>query len=104
DSILIERLTDLLVDVAQNLKGEDQLRSDINAGMATAVSTFVDAQKHNLSKFVAEQVKSWDFNQMTLLIEANIGKDLQFIRFNGMIIGGMAGVVLFLIETFILGV
>ena len=70
DSILIERLTDLLVDVAQNLKGEDQLRSDINAGMATAVSTFVDAQKHNLSKFVAEQVKSWDFNQMTLLIEA----------------------------------
>jgi uncharacterized membrane-anchored protein YjiN (DUF445 family) len=49
-------------------------------------------------------VKSWDFNQMTLLIEANIGKDLQFIRFNGMIIGGMAGVVLFLIETFILGV
>ena len=104
DSILIERLTDLLVDVAQNLKGEDQLLSDINARMATAVSTFVDAQKHNLSKFVAEQVKSWDFNQMTLLIEANIGKDLQFIRFNGMIIGGMAGVVLFLIETFILGV
>lgn len=104
ESILIARLTDLLVDVAQNLKNEDKLRGDINAGMVSAVSTFVDAQKHNLSKFVAEQVKSWDFNQMTLLIEANIGKDLQFIRFNGMIIGGMAGVVLYLIETLILGV
>ncbi len=104
DSILIARLTDLLVDVAHNLKGDDKLRSDINAGMVSALSTFVDAQKHNLSKFVAEQVKSWDFNQMTLLIEANIGKDLQFIRFNGMIIGGMAGVALYLIEILILGV
>ncbi len=104
ESILVARLTDLLVDLAQNLKSEDKLRGDINAGMTSAVSTFVDAQKNNLSRFIAEQVKSWDFNQMTLLIEANIGKDLQFIRFNGMIIGGIAGVGLYLIETFILGV
>jgi uncharacterized membrane-anchored protein YjiN (DUF445 family) len=104
DSILITRLTDLLVDVSSNLKGETKLRGDINDGMVSALSTFVDAQKHNLSKFVAEQVKSWDFAQLTLLIEANIGKDLQYIRFNGMIIGGMAGVVLFLIEKLILGV
>ena len=104
ESVLIARLTDLLVDVAQNLKGEEKLRGDINAGMVSALTTFVGAQKHNLSRFVAEQVKSWDFRQMTLLIEANIGKDLQFIRFNGMIIGGLAGVTLYLIETFILGV
>lgn len=104
ESILITRLTDMLVDVADNLKGEAKLRGDINAGMVSALTTFVGAQKHNLSRFVAEQVKSWDFAQLTLLIEANIGKDLQYIRFNGMIIGGMAGVVLFLIETFILGV
>ena len=104
DSVLIARMTDLLVDVAQNLKTEDKLRGDINAGMVSALSTFVGAQKRNLSTFVAEQVKSWDFRQMTLLIEANIGKDLQFIRFNGMIIGGMAGVALYLIESFILGV
>ncbi len=104
DSILIGRLTDFLVDVASSLKGEVKLRSDVNNGMVSALSTFVGVQKHNLSKFVAEQVKGWDFNQMTLLIEANIGKDLQFIRFNGMIIGGAAGVALFLIETFILAV
>ena len=104
DSVLITRLTDLLVDVAHNLETEPKLRSDINEGMVSAVRSFVDAQKHNLSTFVAEQVKSWDFQQLTLLIEANIGRDLQFIRFNGMIVGGIAGIALYLIETFILGV
>ena len=93
-SVLVARMTDLFVDIARNLETDARLRSDINAGMVSAISTFVDTQKHALSVFVADQVKSWDFAQLTLLIEANIGRDLQYIRFNGMLIGGLAGVVL----------
>ena len=44
--------------------------------------------------FIAEQVKRWDLAQLTRLIEINIGRDLQYIRFNGMLIGGLAGLVL----------
>jgi uncharacterized membrane-anchored protein YjiN (DUF445 family) len=97
ESVLVARMTDLFVDIARNLEADERLRSDINAGMVTALTSFVAAQKHALSRFVADQVKSWDFAQLTLLIEANIGRDLQYIRFNGMLIGGIAGVILHVI-------
>lgn len=100
-SIIVDTLTNLFVDMAHSLEAEPHLRRDINLGMVATLSTFVAAQKHNISTFVAEQVKSWDFEQLTLLIEANVGKDLQFIRFNGMIIGGIAGVTLHLITEFL---
>ncbi|MEM7525840.1 MAG: DUF445 family protein, partial [Pseudomonadota bacterium] len=104
DSMLVARLTDLFVDVARNLEAEPKLRADINAGMVEALVAFVAAQRRAISTFVSDQVKGWDFAQLTLLIEANIGRDLQFIRFNGMVVGGIAGVVLYLIERLILSI
>lgn len=104
DSILVVRLTDLLVDVGRKLHAEEQLKKDINAGMVAALSSFVASQKRGVSDFIADQVKAWDFAELTLLIEANIGKDLQYIRFNGMIIGGFVGLALHLVELIILKV
>ena len=56
-----------------------------------ALASFVESQKSGVSAFIAEQVKGWDLGQLTKLIEINVGRDLQFIRFNGMLIGGLAG-------------
>ena len=57
--------------------------------------------RSEIATFVSDQVKSWDFEQLALLIEANVGKDLQYIRFNGMLIGGFVGLLLFLAESLI---
>lgn len=101
ESVIVETLTGLFVDMAHSLEAEPQLRRDINLGMISTLSAFVAAQKHNISAFVAEQVKSWDFEQLTMLIEANVGRDLQFIRFNGMVVGGIAGVILHIFMEFV---
>ena len=66
----------------------------MNAGFVVALSAFIERQKSGVSAFIAEQVKSWDMRQLIALIEINIGRDLQYIRFNGMLIGGLAGLVL----------
>ncbi|MEO0329960.1 MAG: DUF445 family protein [Pseudomonadota bacterium] len=102
DSVLIDRMADMFVDIGKTLEDEPRLRGEINDGMVTIISNFVANQKGAISQFVADQVKGWDFRQLTVLIEANIGKDLQYIRFNGMIIGGFVGVLLFLIESWLL--
>ncbi|MEX2521095.1 MAG: DUF445 family protein [Paracoccaceae bacterium] len=102
-SILVERLTGLFVDVAGDLGEEPKLRADINAGMVAALASFIADQKPAIAGFVADQVKSWDFEQLTLLIEANIGRDLQYIRFNGMMIGGLAGLCLHILLVDIIG-
>ncbi|MGI9352195.1 MAG: DUF445 domain-containing protein [Rhizobiaceae bacterium] len=97
-SVLEERLAEMFVDVGNRLKSEAGLKREINEGMITLLTGFVENQKSNISQFVSDQVKGWDFKQLTLLIEANIGKDLQYIRFNGMIIGGFVGLLLHLIQ------
>jgi uncharacterized membrane-anchored protein YjiN (DUF445 family) len=102
NSVLVARLTDLFTDIGVKLRGEDALRGDINQGMVTVLSNLVDQQRGNISLYVAEQVKGWDIQQLLTLIEVNVGRDLQYIRFNGMIIGGFVGVGLYVIESLLL--
>ena len=74
----------------------------MNQGFVVALSSFVESQKSGVSVFIAEQVKRWDLAQLTRLIEINIGRDLQYIRFNGMLIGGLAGLALHAAELLLL--
>ncbi|NRB05832.1 MAG: DUF445 family protein [Rhodobacteraceae bacterium] len=99
DSALAQRLAELFVDVGERLRHEPDLRRDINDGMVSVLKGLVIENRGEIAAFVSDQVKSWDFDQLALVIEANVGRDLQFIRFNGMLIGGCVGVLLFLAES-----
>ncbi len=95
NSILEAHLGRFLVDIGSKLAFEPQVRADINKGMVTVLQTFVQNQKGEIARFIAEQIKSWDIGQMTSIIEVNVGRDLQFIRLNGTFIGGLAGLCLY---------
>jgi len=60
--------------------------------------SFVADQKSGVSIFISDQVKAWNMAQLISLIEINIGRDLQYIRFNGSLIGGLAGLALYSVE------
>ncbi len=51
-----------------------------------------------LTRHISDTVKSWDARDMSQQIELNIGKDLQFIRVNGTLVGGSIGLVLYLLS------
>ncbi|MBM3622158.1 MAG: DUF445 domain-containing protein [Alphaproteobacteria bacterium] len=92
-------LTDLLVEVGGKLREDASIRADINEGMVTVLRTFVANQKSGISRFVADQVKSWQVDRLIHMIELNVGRDLQYIRFNGALIGGLAGLCLHTAEV-----
>ena len=96
--MLQNHLANVFVEVGRALATDPEIRSDINYGVATILSSFVKDQKAGVSSFIADQVKSWDVAHLVELIEANVGKDLQYIRFNGSVIGGLAGLVLYTAE------
>lgn len=102
NSMIRSHLTNMFVEVGRHLAHDPQIRADMNQGFVVALSSFVESQKSGVSKFIADQVKRWDLAQLTRLIEMNIGRDLQYIRFNGMVIGGLAGVVLYVVERLFL--
>ena len=98
DSMIRRHLAELFIDVGRQLAADPKIRADMNEGFVVALSSFVESQKSGVYAFIAEQVKGWDLGQLTRLIEINVGRDLQFIRFNGMIVGGIAGLALHVAE------
>ena len=98
ESLIQAPLRGLLMEIGRNLQDDDLLRADINRGMASIIETFVATHKGAIAQFIADQVKSWEVNQLIRMIELNVGKDLQYIRFNGTLIGGCAGVALHSLE------
>lgn len=99
--VLQNHLTNVLVEAGRQLAGDNEMRAEINNGIVVVLRSFIADQKSGVSRFISDQVKSWDMKQLINLIEINIGKDLQYIRFNGAMIGGLAGLALHTVETFI---
>jgi uncharacterized membrane-anchored protein YjiN (DUF445 family) len=96
--ILQHHLGGMFVAAGEALAGDAELRAEINQGLITVLRTVIAEQKSGVSSFIADQVKSWDMAQLISLIEINIGRDLQYIRFNGSLIGGLAGLSLYTVE------
>ena len=99
--VLQQHLAGMLVKAGETLAGDAELRAEINQGLVAVLRSFIADQKSGVSSFIADQVKSWDMGQLIALIEINIGKDLQYIRFNGSLIGGLAGLALYTIELLV---
>ncbi len=97
--VLQHHLAGMFMAAGEALAGDGELRGEINQGLVTVLRNFVADQKSGVSGFISDQVKAWDMGQLISLIEINIGKDLQYIRFNGSLIGGLAGLGLYTIEV-----
>jgi uncharacterized membrane-anchored protein YjiN (DUF445 family) len=93
--VLQHHLAGMFVSAGDALKGDAELRGEINEGLVVVLRSFIADQKSGVSTFISDQVKSWDMAQLISLIEINIGRDLQYIRFNGSLIGGLAGLALY---------
>jgi len=88
----------VFVEAGAALRADAEMRGEINQGIVVVLRTFIADQKSGVSSFIADQVKGWDMQQLIGVIEVNIGRDLQYIRFNGSLIGGLAGLALYAIE------
>jgi uncharacterized membrane-anchored protein YjiN (DUF445 family) len=96
--VLQQHLAGMFVKAGEALAGDAELRAEINEGFVTVLRSFIADQKSGVSSFISDQVKSWNMGQLISLIEINIGRDLQYIRFNGSLIGGLAGLALYTCE------
>ncbi len=92
------QLETILVDMGRQLGHDATIRQELNRGIVRLLSDFVQAQKSGVGRFIADQVKGWDIDMLVGRIELTVGRDLQYIRFNGTLIGGLAGLALHAID------
>ena len=84
-----------LIDVGLKLSTDAALGARINRWIADSVSYAVQQYRHELAGVITETVERWDAKETTEKIELMVGKDLQFIRLNGTIVGSLAGLAIF---------
>jgi uncharacterized membrane-anchored protein YjiN (DUF445 family) len=81
--------------VGDELAQNAQLRKSLNEHMEDAARAMAPDFAQFLTRHISDTVKNWDSHEMSRQIELNIGKDLQYIRINGTMVGGFVGFVLY---------
>ncbi|HUQ51980.1 MAG TPA: DUF445 domain-containing protein [Gammaproteobacteria bacterium] len=78
------------------LRADSVLTAELDDWLKQVLLHVVDNYRDPLSEIVSETIESWDAQATSRRIELNIGTDLQFIRVNGTIVGGLVGLALYL--------
>ena len=86
----------LMTSVAGAVHDDAPLRARLNEGIRNAVLDFVELNAKDIGQLIEETVKSWNAEEMSAKLELEVGRDLQFIRLNGTVIGGLIGVLIHL--------
>ena len=94
DGALRTRLQAELVGFAERLVADDDLRRRLDGVAADAVVFVVDRYGEELTTVITHTIERWDGQEAARRIELHVGRDLQFIRINGTIVGGLVGVLI----------
>ncbi|KAB7897259.1 DUF445 family protein [Rouxiella sp. S1S-2] len=98
DSMLHARVTESGLWLGNMLSRDPGLRESMNTQMEILAEKMAPDFAQFLTRHISDTVKSWDEKDMSRQIELNIGKDLQFIRINGTLVGAGIGLILYLIS------
>jgi len=98
ESTLRRRLVATGAWVGKVLSEDPQLRASLSESLESAARGVAPEFAGFLTRHIADTVKQWDDREMSEQVELNIGKDLQYIRINGTIVGGLIGVTLYLLS------
>ncbi|HAU4331412.1 DUF445 domain-containing protein [Citrobacter freundii] len=98
DSRVKQRIASAGQWFGETLVADSALRASLNGHLEQAASKIAPEFATFLTRHISDTVKSWDARDMSQQIELNIGKDLQFIRVNGTLVGGSIGLVLYLLS------
>lgn len=98
DSRTRQRIADAGQWFGETLVNDGALRASLNEHLERAATSVAPEFAAFLTRHISDTVKSWDARDMSQQIELNIGKDLQFIRINGTLVGGAIGLMLYLLS------
>ncbi len=91
DSELRRRLASAIAALGQRLRDDPALAARVGDGIETAVRYVADQFSDEIGTMVSGTVARWDAHETADRLELLLGPDLQFIRINGTVVGGLAG-------------
>jgi uncharacterized membrane-anchored protein YjiN (DUF445 family) len=84
--------------LAQAALEDEALLDKVDGWIVEAVLTVVEQHRHEVGQLIAGTVSRWDPDETSRRIELQVGRDLQFVRINGTLVGGLVGLILFTVS------
>ncbi len=95
DSPIRRRAVTALADFGGRLVVDDELRARLDGHAADAAAFLVGRYGEELTTVITDTIDRWDGKEAADRIELHVGRDLQFIRINGTVVGGLAGLLIY---------
>ena len=101
DKALAGKFGDALRQLGETLQSDPELRATINRFARRAAVGATASYGDQIVKLVSETVRGWDVQTITDRVEGAVGRDLQYIRINGTVVGGLVGLALHAIDVWL---
>ena len=95
------RIDRSLVNLGERLRDSPELQQKVDAWVQRAAGYVVDHYRGEVAEIISSTVQKWDGKATAERLELQVGRDLQFIRINGTIVGGLAGLAIYIITRFV---
>ena len=90
-SVTRQRVAGMVRAFGERLEADREIRQWIDEQILTAIPPLVDEHRAKIGRFVEDQINDWQEKKLVDELERHIGADLQYIRVNGTLVGGLAG-------------
>ena len=94
NSVTRERIAALVRAFGEQLEADREIRQWIDEQILKALPPLVEEHRAKIGRFVEDQINGWQEKKLVEELERHIGPDLQYIRINGTLVGGLAGLVI----------
>jgi uncharacterized membrane-anchored protein YjiN (DUF445 family) len=94
DSRIGKRIVKLTQGLGDSLAADATMRSWINEQLMAAAPAMLERYRGKIGHYIAQRVENWESRELVEQMEQSVGKDLQYIRINGTLVGGLVGLLL----------
>jgi uncharacterized membrane-anchored protein YjiN (DUF445 family) len=91
DSSVAARIAEGARALGTRLEADAAMREWINDQIVAAAPRWIERYRDDIGRYIASRVDEWNTAELTAELERNIGRDLQFVRINGTLVGGLVG-------------
>ena len=91
DSALQARLAEAVVAIGERLGEDPVLQQRLTGAVESAARYLTEHHRDEIASLISATVARWDPEETSSKLELLLGRDLQFIRINGTVVGGLAG-------------
>ena len=101
ESMTRQQVGQWLDNVADELEEDEDMQAWLNTWLVNAITLVVGRNSAQIASLISDTVKSWDGMDTSRRVELAIGRDLQFIRINGTLVGGLVGLLIHAVKLYI---